>query len=104
MFGLPIGTAPVANLVVSKKRRGDTDIPWNSTYTRLQNFVIIIICYGVKVAEERRLPIVTVSDGVEYSTSEYEYRNKLWVRVLILKSVLEYEYHKKVRVRVLLPV
>ena len=40
------------------------------------------------------------SDGVEYSTSEYEYRKKLRVLVLILKNVLEYEYHKKVRVRV----
>ena len=34
------------------------------------------------------------SDGVEYSTSEYECRKKLRVRVgvLILKNVLEYEY------------
>ena len=44
------------------------------------------------------------SDGVEYSTSEYEYRKKLRVRVLILKNVLEYEYRKKIRVRVLLQV
>ena len=46
------------------------------------------------------------SDGVEYLTSEYEYRKKLRVRVrvLILKNVLEYEYRKKVRVRVLLQV
>ena len=44
------------------------------------------------------------SDGVEYSTSEYEYRKKLRVRVLILKNVLEYEYRKNVRVRVLLQV
>ena len=44
------------------------------------------------------------SDGVEYSTSEYEYRKELRVRVLILKNVLEYEYCKKVRVRVLLQV
>ena len=52
----------------------------------------------------RRLLFVEVSDGVEYSTSEYEYeyRKKLRVRVrvLILKNVLEYEYRKKVRVRV----
>ena len=49
---------------------------------------------------------ITISDGVEYSTSEYEYRKKLRVRVrvLILKNVLEYEYRKKVRVRVLLQV
>ena len=33
-----------------------------------------------------------VSDGVEYSTFEYEYRKKLRVRLLILKNVLEYEY------------
>ena len=46
-----------------------------------------------------QLSILT-SDGVEYSTSEYEYRKKLRVRVLILKNVLEYEYRKKVRVRV----
>ena len=44
------------------------------------------------------------SDGVKYSTSVYEYRKKLRVRVLILKNVLEYEYRKKVRVRVLLQV
>ena len=46
------------------------------------------------------------SDGVEYSTSEYEYRKKLRVRVrvLILKNVLENKYRKKVRVRVLLQV
>ena len=46
------------------------------------------------------------SDGVEYSTSEYEYCKKLRVRVqvLILKNVLEYEYRKKVRVRVLLQI
>ena len=48
--------------------------------------------------------IPVLSDGVEYSTSEYEYeyeyRKKLRVRVLILKNVLEYEYRKKVRVRV----
>ena len=44
------------------------------------------------------------SDGVEYLTSENEYRKKLRVRVLILKNVLEYEYRKKVRVRVLLQV
>ena len=48
--------------------------------------------------------IILASDGVEYSTSEYEYRKKLRVRVLILKNVLEYEYRKKVRVRVLLQV
>ena len=49
-----------------------------------------------------------ISDGVEYSTSEYEYeyeyrkklRVRVRVRVLILKNVLEYEYRKKVRVRV----
>ena len=50
--------------------------------------------------------MVSSSDGVEYSTSEYEYCKKLRVRVrvLILKNVLEYEYRKKVRVRVLLQV
>ena len=53
---------------------------------------------------QQTLPIS--SDGVEYSTSEYEYRKKLRVRVrvLILKNVLEYKYRKKVRVRVLLQV
>ena len=44
------------------------------------------------------------SDGVEHSASEYEYRKKLRVQVLILKNVLEYEYRKKVRVRVLLEI
>ena len=36
-----------------------------------------------------------ISDGVEYSTSEYKYRKKLRVRVLILKNILEYKYRKK---------
>ena len=48
--------------------------------------------------------VLDSTSGVEYSTSEYEYRKKLRVRVLILKNVLEYEYRKKVRVRVLLQV
>ena len=39
--------------------------------------------------------VVSTSDGVEYLTSEYEYRKKIRVRVLILKNVLEYEYRKK---------
>ena len=39
---------------------------------------------------------VVVSDGVKYSTSEYEYHKKLRVGVLILKNVIEHEYHKKV--------
>ena len=41
------------------------------------------------------LALLMSSDGVEYSTSEYEYRKKLQVRVLILKNILEYEYCKK---------
>ena len=46
------------------------------------------------------LTLIANSDRVKYSTSEYEYRKKLPVRiqVLILKNVLEYEYRKKVRV------
>ena len=44
------------------------------------------------------------SDGVEYSTTEYqyEYRKKLraQVQVLILKNALEYEYRKIVQIRV----
>ena len=43
---------------------------------------------------------IMISDGVEYSTSEYEYRKKLRVQVLMWKNVLEYENRKKVRVRV----
>ena len=35
---------------------------------------------------------VVVSDGVKYSTSEYEYHKKLRVGVLILKNVIEHEY------------
>ena len=55
-------------------------------------------------AGKLRIPIFSSSDGVEYSTSEYEYRKKIRVRVqvLILKNVLEYQYRKKVRARVLL--
>ena len=43
---------------------------------------------------------ILTSDGVTYSTSEYEYRKTLRVRVqvLILKNVLKYEYRKKVGV------
>ena len=39
--------------------------------------------------------VVSTSDGVEYLTSEYEYRKKIRVRVLILKNALEYEHRKK---------
>ena len=44
---------------------------------------------------------VIYSDGVEYSTSEHEYRKKLRVRVLILKNVLKYKYRKNIQVQVL---
>ena len=36
-----------------------------------------------------QLNLYKLSDGVEYSTSEYEYRKKLRVQVLILKNVLK---------------
>ena len=55
-----------------------------------------------RISNQRK--VMLGSDGVEYSTSEYKYRKKLRVRVLILKNVLEYEYSKKVRVRVLLQI
>jgi len=38
----------------------------------------------------------SVSDGVKYSTSEYEYfrKNSSTVRVLLYSNILEYEYSK----------
>ena len=62
--------------------------------------ILICICFFpallTKKYERKRL---SNSDGVKYLTSEYEYRKKLRVRVLILKNVLEYENRKKVRVQ-----
>ena len=67
-------------------------------------FLFCRIKRGANVDFEAVPQLLMHSDGVEYLTSEYEYRKKLRVRVLILKNVLEYEYRKKVRVRVLLQV
>ena len=78
---------------------------------RLPRTVLLLVEYQMRTKQtsftltnkfyfDTELITLPTSDGVEYWTSEYEYRKKLRVRVLLLKNVLEYEYRKKVRVRV----
>ena len=59
---------------------------------------MVLLGCKAKLFDSIHLEISFSSDAVDYSTSEYEYRKKLRVRVqvLILKNVLEYEYRKKV--------
>ena len=72
--------------------------------TKHQHICIYSVCICLYYCLDIICSRFITSDGVEYSTFEYEYCKKLLVQVLILKNVLEYEYHKKVRVRVLLQV